>query len=331
MTRRWLAISFCTLFCLSACSDDATPTKKDGTVTKNDGGSDGNPDPCAGTAGHEKPDCHLLDPVKEPTIENGTADFTCVGSAPQPKQPTKDLIVRGKTKQRLSNGSDEDKGEVSVEVWTDQTSLSAATLIAKTKSDATGNYEIKIPKDAWAKATSSGARVAWRITSNDTVPTVEFNDFLDDKLFKAEGNDLAIEDQERITITRATQQVITSLLGVRFDDKKGLILGAIRDCNRKDVGEASAGIVDASGKTVVGPLFFYFFSDFPVRRDQPCCRFSTTDGLFVAINVDPGKADTRIVAKVGGKTTVVSQFSVPVAADTIAIVDFDPLEKPLSK
>lgn len=285
----------------------------------------------AGTAAQGNPACQLVAPTSAPATASGAADYSCLTKMPAETLPQKDLYVRGKTQQRLSNGQDEDKGGVAVEVWTDQSSLSEATRVAKTTSDSAGNYEVLIPVSAWAKA--SGARVAWRIGASDTVPTVEYNDPIPVSEAKPDSKDatkLAVEKLNRITITRSTLQTIVSLLGIgsEYDKTLGIVLGVVRDCKRVEVEHASAGLVDAAGKPTTGPLLYYFRSKFPVARTQQA--FTSSDGYFTLINVPVATStEVRVHGLLGGKETVLSRQVLPTKSDTVVIADFDPLPKPL--
>jgi len=294
-----------------------------------------NGDDCTGSSGSTTPSCQLVWPDKEVKTATGNADYSCLEQGTPPAAPTQDLVIRGKTQQRLSNGDDEDKGSVSVEVWTDQTTLNDTSRVAKTTSDAAGNYEVTIPAAAWASASSKGVRVAWRIGATDTIPTVEYNDLIPINDAKPDTKDptkLSLDGLDRITLTRATLQTINALLGTTadYDKNKAIVLGVVRDCKRAEVQNVSAGVVDSAGKPLAGPLLFYFQDDFPVVRElQP---FSSDDGFFTLLNV-PVKdksVEVRIVGKLaGGKEAVLSRQVLPVKSDTLIIADFDPLEQPL--
>jgi hypothetical protein len=289
---------------------------------------------CAGNSGASTPTCQLVSPDKEVKTSAGSADYSCLGKVTPPAQPTKDLVIRGKTQQRLSNGDDEDKGEVSVEVWTDQTSLSKATRVTDTISDAAGNYEVTIPATAWASASEKGVRVAWRISATDTIPTVEYNDLIPIQDAKPDSKDptkLSLEGLDRITLSRSTLMTINGLLGTTadYDTKKAIVLGVVRDCARKEVENASAGAVDSAGKPLEGPQLFYFQDNFPVvRKLQP---FSSADGFFTLLNVPitGGSVEVRVVGKLASGEAVLSRQVLPVKSDTLVIADFDPLEQPL--
>jgi hypothetical protein len=286
-------------------------------------------DDCAGSGGATTPTCQLVPPVTQVS-----ADYSCLGKVTPDAPPTKDLVIRGKTQQRLSNGDDEDKGDVSVEIWTDQTSLSDSTRVAKTTSDAAGNYEVTIPATAWASASSKGVRVGWRIGATDTIPTVEYNDLIPIKDAKPDSKDptkLSLEGLDRITLTRSTLQTINGLLGTTadYDKQKAIVLGVIRDCQRKEVQNVSAGAVDSAGEPLDGPQLFYFQDNFPVVRDlQP---FSSSDGFFTLLNVPvtAGSVEVRVIGKLASGEAVLSRQVLPVKSDTLVIADFDPLEQPL--
>lgn len=284
---------------------------------------------CSGSGGATTPTCQLVPPVTQVS-----ADYSCLGKVTPDAPPTKDLVIRGKTQQRLSNGDDEDKGDVSVEIWTDQTSLSDSTRVAKTTSDAAGNYEVTIPATAWASASSKGVRVGWRIGATDTIPTVEYNDLIPIKDAKPDSKDptkLSLEGLDRITLTRSTLQTINGLLGTTadYDKQKAIVLGVIRDCQRKEVQNVSAGAVDSAGEPLDGPQLFYFQDNFPVVRDlQP---FSSSDGFFTLLNVPVtgGNVEVRVIGKLASGEAVLSRQVLPVKSDTLVIADFDPLEQPL--
>jgi hypothetical protein len=277
-----------------------------------------------------------VEPTAPPSTAGGAADFSCLERVTPPARPTQDLIVRGKTQQRLSNGDDDEKADVTVEVWTDQTILSEATRVAKTVSDASGRYEVTIPASAWAEASSEGVRVAWRISAPDTVPTVEYNDPLPMAQAKPDAQDptkLVIEGRNRITLTRSTLQTINALLGVTadYDRSRAIVLGAVRDCRRAEVANVSAGAHDAEGALIAGPQLFFFQSGFPAMRDnQP---FTSDDGLFVLLNVPVThkSVDVRVVGRLNGdEQRVLSRQVLPVSSDTLLIADFDPLEAPFT-
>lgn len=299
-------------------------------------GGDASEGDCTGSAAATSPSCQLVAPTEAPSTVKGAADFSCLERVVPSAPPTQDLIVRGKTRQRLSSGDDDDKGNVTVEVWTDQTTLSEATRVAKTVSDASGRYEVTIPASAWAAASAKGVRVAWRISAPDTVPTVEYNDPLPVAQAKPDPQDptkLAVEGLNRITLTRSTLQTINALLGVTTDYDKScaIVLGAVRDCKRAEVANASAGALDAKGALIAGPQLFFFQSGFPALRDnQP---FTSDDGLFVLLNVPVTQksVDVRVVGRLNGdEQRVLSRQVLPVKSDTLLIADFDPLETPLT-
>lgn len=295
--------------------------------------TDNTDEPCTGAAGMKDPECQLLLPTAAPTAGSAKADYSCLAKVTPPAQPTKALIIKGKTKERLSTGADQQKGSVTVEVWTDQTDLTAKP-VGTTTSDSDGNFQVEIPLDAWKTASAKGPRVAWRISTktSETLSTVEFNDLLykDVSELKTDSTSgkLVLEKVERITVSHTTLQAIEALLGTTHDKKKGIVLGVVRDCNRKEVQNASAGVVDSAGKPVSGPELYYFKGKFPTTRTSQA--FTSEDGYFTLMNVAPGKGtDIRVIGNVGGKQTVLSRQIIPVSANTLVIADFDPLPEPL--
>lgn len=320
MNWRTTGLIICSGLWLISCGND-------------DNGNGNDKDTCAGSAGLNEPGCQLIMPDQAPKSAAGNADYSCLTKVTPPEVPDKDLVVRGMTQQRLSNGNDEEKGDVTVEVWTDQSSLSEATRVAKVTSDPAGNYEVVIPAAAWANASSPGVRVAWRISAPDTLPTVEYDDPLPIAEAKPDADDpsrLAVDEQNRITVTRSTLQLINALLGTTnvYDKNKGIVLGVVRDCQRNEVEHASAGVVDGAGSPLEGPLLFFFRDRFPVTRNQQTA--TSSDGYFTIINVPPQQGvDVRVIGNLDGTETVLSRHVLPVQGDSLVIADFDPLPEPL--
>jgi hypothetical protein len=176
-------------------------------------------------------------------------------------------------------------------------------------------------------------RVAWRISAPDTVPTVEYDDPLPIDQAQPDATDptkLAVEGVDRVTVTRSTLQTINGLLGTtnEYDKNKAIIMGAVRDCARKEVQNASAGVVDSSGKPTSGPLLFYFQNNFPSPRTQQ--TFTSEDGLFAVLNVPANKTvEVRVIGKLQGEDKLLSRILLPTSPDTLVIADFDPLPEPL--
>jgi hypothetical protein len=120
-----------------------------------------------------------------------------------------------------------------------------------------------------------------------------------------------------LVVLDSTYRVVPAAVAVTIQAGKGIVAGKFSDCD----GEAVAGII----ATVEGqsPDIRYFVDEFPAREPD----VTTEDGLFVAINIDPGDYQVVLEGRLqaGGPLVEVGRREVQVIADSINVVDLEPL------
>lgn len=130
---------------------------------------------------------------------------------------------------------------------------------------------------------------------------------------------------EYLSVSRSTYQVIPSILGVEVDPTKAIIAGTAFDCTRApdEFSEVDDGKVvgaqvivrDEDGNIPEGLVVKYFIEDFP-DRDQ---HWTSPDGLWIAINVPPGRLRVEMWGLVGGELQLLGATWVQSYADSINI------------
>jgi hypothetical protein len=131
------------------------------------------------------------------------------------------------------------------------------------------------------------------------------------------------------SVSKATYQLIPSLLGVSVDPSKGTAAGTVYDMNGDPVQGAQVIVTSTSGDIAGDTVVKYFIERFP-NREQPD---TSEDGLWVAVNIPPG--DWTIDAYVSdgaGSHLLMGRTTVTVFADSINIgnisVGYDGIKYP---
>jgi hypothetical protein len=239
------------------------------------------------------------------------ADYSCNGKRVDPAAPTTDTVVTGTIKDfqddNLVSGA-----VISVYATADQV-LAKMPIATSMPSDAMGNYTVTVPKGYYrvifgntgGKALSNGNPV-------DTIDTYEFNRKYDDK--------------GRTAVKVSTREAIPGLVSVIPDTSLGVLAGAVRDCNEKEVGGARVTISDTSGPYMGDMLTFYFKkisgSTLPTRTQ----KWTDGNGAFAALNVPVGKGTVSakgIITTADGEVDLGSG-TVPVLAGSITLFEVLP-------
>ncbi len=211
-----------------------------------------------------------------------------------------------------------------LDVWIDVTSL-ASPPAATTTTDSSGNYSITVNG-----LTNKPARLHWRsFKAGETFATFELNNPFDPGM--------ATQTEDRNSVSVFTGDALPALAGIRRAAGTGVIAGSLRDCARKEVGNATATVIGTDGKVVPGVKVVYMSDqDLPRRRDPEATPHSimtnARNGVFIIIDVPPTTGTLKMEAHgrlaAGEEPTVLSEFSAPVFADSVVIVDADPKRTP---
>ena len=135
------------------------------------------------------------------------------------------------------------------------------------------------------------------------------------QIFAPLGEGEAAIDAEFNSVSSDTYNIIPALLGISVDPEMGIIAGTAYDCD----GEPMEGVqVIARGEDGSYPEDHevrYFIDSFP-SRDQPS---TSADGLWIAINVPPGRVTVEMWAIQGGELVQIGATELDVFADSINI------------
>jgi len=117
------------------------------------------------------------------------------------------------------------------------------------------------------------------------------------------------------SVSSDTYAIIPSLLGISVDPEKGIIAGTAYDCDEQEIEGVQVIVRDANGDYAVDQEVRYFVEDFP-NRDQP---YTSEDGLWIAINIPPGRVTVEMWAISGGELVQVAATELDLVADSINI------------
>jgi protocatechuate 3,4-dioxygenase beta subunit len=118
------------------------------------------------------------------------------------------------------------------------------------------------------------------------------------------------------SVSKSTYQLIPSLLGVSVDPERGTAAGTVYDMNGDPVKGAQVVVRNANDNFPSSVVVKYFVDEFP-NREQP---ETSEDGLWVAVNIDPGDwfIDAYVSDGAGGHI-LMGRTSVKILADSINI------------
>lgn len=120
-----------------------------------------------------------------------------------------------------------------------------------------------------------------------------------------------------LTVANDTYQIVPTALGILVEAGKGIVAGRYSDCDDEPVAGLIAHVEGQDAE------IRYFSDEFPAREPD----VTTEDGLYVAINVDPG--DHEIVLRgrteAGGTLVELGRREIQVIADSINVLDLGPL------
>lgn len=128
-------------------------------------------------------------------------------------------------------------------------------------------------------------------------------------------------------VSKTTYQLIPTIAGTPVEPGKAIIAGTAFDCMRApdanpddDAGKiqgVQVVVYDEDGNIPDTLKVNYFTEKFPDRNQ----KWTSADGLWVAINVPPGRLRAELWGRVDGELTLLGATLVDSAADTINIAN----------
>ncbi len=258
-------------------------------------------------------------------VEIGDADWSCLGTASDDMANSVEITLNGRTED-FQTGNDLPNATVTVfDVIDVDNPFATAT------SDATGNFMMTIP--------TGHTRLGFKVVADGQMETLLLNQYLDPTT--------ATQSLTIGSVSELTANALPAFIGVTRTPGRGVMAGAIRDCQNHEVGGAvatvSAGsgtatdLTDASCADSSSPCDqTYYFSagstSLPVRHSQQIT--TNTDGLFMTIELP--NASNAFLQVWGFKSdqdpatddmTLLAEIPSPVFPDTIVTFSLEPLRQ----
>ena len=252
--------------------------------------------------------------------ELGPADLSCLGTPPN--DPATTVTVNLMTEVRDFQSDNLVPGATVVAFRGQNT-----TDVFDTKTaDQTGKVTITIPTGV--------TRFGYKMTHDSAMDTLLLNQKVEP------GNPTQSEGSIR-SVSKTTAQTLPALIGVSREPGTGVLAGAIRDCQDREISNFIATVSTTSSKGTNAPPTFamgadtYYFSPtvgLPVRHSQQ--KHGSKNGLFMVIEIQP--APTAYVQVWGYKTaadvasdtkTLIAELQTNVIADTVITGAYEPLRQ----
>lgn len=172
-------------------------------------------------------------------------------------------------------------------------------------------------------------RFGYKMTSDSALDTLLLNQKVDP--------DTAMQTESSIkSVSKTTAQTLPALIGVSRTPGTGVLAGAIRDCQDREISNFIATVSTTQGTvTHAAGSDTYYFSPtvgLPVRHSQQ--KHGSKNGLFMVIELQP--APTAYVqvwgyltaADVASDTkTLIAELQTDVVADTVITGSYEPLRQ----
>lgn len=129
------------------------------------------------------------------------------------------------------------------------------------------------------------------------------------------GKGEAVIDGEFNSVSTDTYNIIPALLGISVDPEMGIIAGTAYDCDGTELEGVQVIARAEDGSYPEDQETRYFIDDFP-NRDQP---YTSEDGLWIVINVPPGRLTIEMWALQGEELVQIGATELDVIADSINI------------
>jgi hypothetical protein len=276
-------------------------------------------DPCNPGFVEPEESTHAWNNVDNEWVDQGLADWSCLGTASddEPIAVVGTLTITGAAND-FQSGDPVPAASITAfaGIDVDGTPLATATT------DDEGTYSVAIP--AAAAALAGETRIGFRVEADDTLPTLLLNQYFDP--------DAADQTRDLNSVSETTANALPAFIGVNRTIGRGVLAGAMRDCQGREVSGAIVAVSSTAGSVdhVFGGQTYYFSagsSSLPVRLTTQAS--TNKDGLFVVLELDP-TASTFV--QVWGFTdeartelTLLAELEVPVVAETVITASIEPL------
>lgn len=281
------------------------------------GGDDdgGDPDAMTGNQGFVTPTETTLawEEVNGVWTEMGAADWSCLNTPSDDVATTVDINLTGVVED-FQTGNPVPDALNQVFPGAD-----IGNIIGMGTADEDANYSMTLPM--------GHARYGFLTTVDGTLPTYLLNQYFDP--------DTADQSLTLNSVSNLTANALPAFIGVTRTQGLGILAGAMRDCQDREVSGTIATVSGTSGAPdhLDGAQTYYFSAgstSLPVRHSQ--ASTTNSDGLFMVIELPLtttaymqvwGFVDDADLAD--GEPTLLAELPSPVEADTIITASIEPL------
>jgi hypothetical protein len=255
-------------------------------------------------------------------VEQGAANWGCLGTPSSDSATTVEVTLSGKIDD-FQTGNIVPNAEIKVFDGAD-----VNNPFATATADANGDYTMTIP--------AGHTRLGFELNADGQFRTLLLNQYLD-------PNE-ATQTLDMSSVSELTTNALPAFIGVTRTAGRGVLAGAMRDCDDNEVSGAVATVSSVAG----APMHLqddpscdedkpctqtYYFSagstSLPVRHSQQIN--TNSDGLFMTIEL-PVAASAFLqvwgytdAGSVGGDMTLLAEIPSPVLADTVVTFSLEPL------
>jgi hypothetical protein len=286
---------------------------------------------CGGDDGGSMPDASVDIGFNTPTVtlkanmevsednwmEIGPADFSCLNTASNDEASTVEVTLMTKVNDFQSGNAVPGATVTAFHNQDINTPFSTAT------SDSSANVTLMIP--------SGTKRFGYKMTSMSALPTLLLNQTLSSPSQPTQTAG-AIR-----SVSNATAATLPALIGQTRTVGTGVVAGALRDCQEREVSGFIATLSSTKGTaaTVNGADTYYFDSavGLPVHHNRQ--KHASEDGLFMIIEIPSANpkgyvqmwgfpTDADLAMGMAGMK-LLAELEVPVLADTVITGSYEPL------
>ncbi|MBK9030934.1 MAG: hypothetical protein IPL61_06270 [Myxococcales bacterium] len=311
--RRICTLGLAPLFVLAAaCGDDGGSTGTDGGIDAPMLENPGFPVPTAITKANMK--------SMGVWTEIGDADWTCLNT-PSDDQPSTQSISLTGTIEDFQGGPN--VGNATVTAFPGiMLTANSATATSSNVAATRGEFAMSLPM-----LSAGETRYGFKVEAASYVKTYLLNQYLNPANPTLNLNISAVAE--------STANALPAFVGVTRDNSKGVLAGALRDCQGREVSNAVATVSSTAGAVahLPGAITFYFSaasSSLPVRHSQSPTM--NKDGLFVVLELPPQTAPAFIqiwgfrteAELAAGTLTLLSELPSPVEGNAVITGSFEP-------
>ena len=291
------------------------------------GGSDATPDaPAAKDVGFNKPakGLHANMDAGGSWADLGPADLTCLNTPSSDMATTLDVTLNTVVKDFQSGNA---VPGATVTVFKDiMVDSPFATATADTNAYAT------------ATVPTGTKRFGFKMTTTDgqTMPTFLLNQYIDPSVMvQPAGSDTDKTKSMKIqSVSTSTANTLPALIGETRTPMTGVIAGALRDCQHREMSNFVATVSSTQGTAtpLTGAEAYYFSAgvELPVHHQQQ--ESASGDGLFMVIQLPAAPTAyvqmwgylTDADATAGGDMKLIVELQVPVLAETVITGSYEP-------